>query len=101
MKHNYYISLILTTILFHTITQAQVQCPSDYNYRLPEANNPQQQLKAKQDIEKIKEISKNNYSRSLPPADTLRIIPIVVHVLYDNASTPISKADILAGIDIM
>lgn len=76
-----------------------IQCPSDYNYRLPGANDPQQQARVDKELKKIREQVQLNQSQRTP--DTLKIIPIVVHVLHDNGKGAISKAQIIQGINEM
>ncbi|MBA3705992.1 MAG: hypothetical protein H0W84_08870, partial [Bacteroidetes bacterium] len=103
MKYNYILkfALILSVILFFQTAFAQntIKCPSDYNFRLPGANDPQQELRIKEELKKIREYAMMNQSRSVP--DTLKIIPVVVHVLHDNGKGAISKAQIIAGLDAM
>ncbi len=99
MKRIYSLFLIAgisTTLIAQTDI---IKCPSDYNNRLPGSNDPQQQIRIKEELKKIRESVAMNQSRNVP--DTLKIIPIVVHVLHDNGKGAISKAQIIAGIDKM
>jgi PKD repeat protein len=95
-----YIIAFCSLLFFHTAySQTNISCPSDYNYRLPGANNPQQQLRIKEELKKIRENVAMNNSRSIP--DTLKIIPVVVHVLHDNGKGALTKAQIIAGLNEM
>ncbi|MGQ0826995.1 MAG: M43 family zinc metalloprotease, partial [Bacteroidota bacterium] len=106
MKNTYFlfyiVYIVIISFLLRQTANAQstvIQCPSDYNNRLPGANDPQQQLRIEKELQKIRENVQSNQSRSVP--DTLKIIPVVVHVLHDNGKGAISKAQIIAGLNEM
>ncbi|MBI2270431.1 MAG: PKD domain-containing protein [Bacteroidetes bacterium] len=102
-KHYLFVQVIIVIILSNAfalnIACAQVMplCPSDYNYRLPNAMSPEQILRSKKDIEKIIENVEKKRTQKVP-ADTLKIVPVVVHVLHDKGIGAISKAQIMDGI---
>ncbi len=97
---NFLFAVIAVLFLCHSVgAQSPVQCPSDYNNRLPGANDLQQQLRIKQELKKIREQTQlNQGTRS---GDTLKIIPVVVHVMHDNGMGTITKAQIIAGLNAM
>jgi len=101
MKHNYSLTLavVLSSLFFFKAIHAQSpQCPADYSQRML-LQDPAKLAKMRQDNAKIRELMKNHSRNAVP--DTLKIIPIVVHVLHDNGKGAITKANIIAGINEM
>ncbi len=66
-------------------------CPADFNNKQQWEGDPATRERIKNELRKIKDFASQQLTNKTQ-ADSIRIIPVVVHVLHDNGSGAIGKA---------